>query len=333
MTAAISDHARRVRPRVSVIIPSRNEMSRWPAVLAGLRAQTLRPDEVVVADGMSTDGSREWLDLVADVDPSFVVVDNPARIVPAALNVALNRATGEIVARMDTHADYDPEYLERVVDVLIDHPEVGGVGGAMRTAGAGTWGAAIAAVLRRPLGLGGARHRVGGAAGRVVHVFSGCYRRSALLAVGGWDERLRANEDFEADVRVAASGPEIWLEPAARATWYVRRDPAALATQMWRYGYYKALTLTMHPRSLQVRQLAPPALVAGLVIGAALRPRLAAGAAAGYLAVAATLGARAARADGASALRGAVVPPVVHLSWGAGLLAGLAHFVGNRRTT
>jgi succinoglycan biosynthesis protein ExoA len=313
-------------PRVTVIIPARNEMGRWPQVIEYLRAQTRAPDEIVVADGSSTDGSREWLDDLASRDRSLTVVDNPARIVPAALNVALAHATGDIVARMDTHADYAPDYLETVVDFLVSHPEVAGVGGAMETKGVGPWGQAIAATLRRPFGLGGARHRIGGSAGPIPHVFSGCYRRDALLAAGGWDERLRANEDFEADVRIAATGKAVWLEPAAHSIWYTRESPGALMKQMWRYGFYKGLTLHLHPASLQVRQLAPPALVGALLLGPLVNVRATAALGAAYGAAAATLGARAARADGASPVRGAAIPAIVHLSWGSGLIAGLLRF-------
>lgn len=318
--------------RLSVIIPSRDERHRLEGVLAMLERQTLQPDEVVLADGMSTDGSREFLAEAARTRPWLRVVDNPDRIVPAALNVALAASRGEVVARMDTHAEYAPDYLEQVVRTLDAHPEVGGVGGMMETRGRGPWGRAIAATLSRPFGLGGARHRVGGAPGPIPHVFSGCYRRQVLEAAGGWDERLRANEDFEADVRVGEGGTPLWLSPDARSTWFVRETVPALSTQMWRYGYYKGLTLHLHPESLQRRQLAPPAVVVGLAGLLAVRPRAGAVASVAYLGAAGLLGARAAREDGADAWRGAVVPPVVHLSWGSGLLCGLARFARARGT-
>jgi hypothetical protein len=104
-----------------------------------------------------------------------------------------------------------------------------------------------------------------------------------------------------------------------------------LARQMWRYGHYKALTLRLHPGSLKVRQLAPPVLVAGLAALLVAWPQTGAAALFGYLAAAGAAGAAAARADGNSAARGALVPPVVHLSWGAGLLAGLVRFAGRQR--
>jgi hypothetical protein len=167
---------------------------------------------------------------------------------------------------------------------------------------------------------------VGGEAGPIPHVFSGCYRADALRGVQGWDVRFHANEDFEADTRIREGGGVLWLAPNARSIWFVRETPRALAIQMWRYGYYKALTLKLHPESLKARQLAPPALVAGLVAGSVLRPRATALAAAGYAVASASLGASAARKDGASVLRGAVVPAVVHLSWGGGLLSGMINF-------
>ncbi len=308
---------------IDVIVPLRDEVGRIPDFLAMVGGQTLRPRRIIVADGMSTDGSRELLEKAQAQWPDLMVIDNHQRIVPAALNQALSRVESDIVARMDTHADYAPGYLAAVADVLRQRPDVVGVGGLMETAGRGHWGRAIASTLRRRIGLGGARHRVGGTAGPIDHVFSGCYRTSALRAIGGWDERFVANEDFEADARLREGGGLLWLTPDARSTWYVRESPPRLARQMWRYGRFKALTLSLHPGSLRLRQLAPPCLVLGLVGTLALRRSTGIALAGAYLVVAGGAGAHAARADGASALRGAAVPPLVHLSWGAGMLSGL----------
>lgn len=280
------------RLSLSIIIPCRNEAKNLPRLLSSLLRQKDHFDEVIVADGMSTDGTRELLAAAATEHAWLRVVDNPDKIVPTALNVALESATGELVARMDTHADYDDGYLGELNDYLRRTPHLAGVGGGMHTAGRGPWGRAIAATLSRSFGLGGARHRVGGASGPIAHIFSGCYRREVLVEVGGWDPRLHANEDFEADIRIAKRGGVVHLDADATTTWYVRESLPALAKQMWRYGYYKGLTLHLHPESLKVRQMAPLSLVVGLLGGFALKPRRTAGVLMIYLGAAGFLGAR-----------------------------------------
>ncbi len=310
-------------PSVSVVVPVRNERHRIPELLAAIEAQTLRPIEVLVADGCSDDGTLEWLRDAARRHPWLRVVENPARVIPSGLNLAIAQARGEVVARMDAHAYYAPDYLRQLATVLAGHPEVVGAGGAMTTDGRGAWGRAIAAVLRRRIGLGGARHRTGGGGGPIEHVFSGAYRRQALIAIGGYDPTLHANEDFEVDHRLRQAGGTIWLEPRARVTWYTRESATALARQMWRYGFFKARTLRLHPRSLRPRQLAPPALVLCLTALTIGRPRLGIVTWLCYLGTAVGLGALAGRADRASPLRAGLATPTVHLCWGLGLLVGL----------
>lgn len=327
-SAYSSDPGRSQLPRVSVIIPVRNERARIEGVLAGVEAQTWPPTEVVVADGASTDGTRQWLDDAALTRPWLIVIDNPDKVIPAALNRCLRVCSGDVVARMDAHADYEPDYLERVVGRLESQPEAQGVGGAMRTVGRGPWGEAIAALLRRPWGLGGAPHRVGGSAGPVDHVFCTAYRLEAVVKVGGWDSELLANEDAELDYRIGRAVGPIWLEPAARSEWTTRSTVGALARQMWRYGFFRARTVHLHPGSLRWRHLVPVALTVGLAGLLLTRPRRGLVVVAGYLAVDGAVGAATSGADGASAWRGAVALPVVHLSWGGGMTVGLVRHLG-----
>jgi succinoglycan biosynthesis protein ExoA len=313
----------REAPEVTVVVPARDEREALPALIDAIERQTQQPVAVIVADGMSRDGTRAWLEQAQGSRPWLRVLDNPERQISTGLNRAIAAARSPVVVRMDAHATYAPDYLERVCRVFAERPEVVAVGGAMRSVGRGAWGRAIASVLRRPFALGGARHRVGGAGGPVDHVFSPAYRRQAVLDAGGFDPALLANEDFELDCRLRKRGGVVWLEDSAACRWQVRESPRALARQMWRYGFYKSRTLRRHPDSLRLRQLAPPALVTGLAVTAVLDRRRAAAAAGAYLLTAGGLGARAAQADGTSAWRAATAVPVVHLSWGSGLLAGL----------
>lgn len=312
-----------VPPTISVVVPVHNERQHLSDLMAAIEAQTLRPMEVLFADGRSNDGTLEWLQEAAKDRPWLRVVENPDRCIPTGLNRAIALARGDIVARMDAHAHYTADYLRQIAMVLATRPEVVGVGGAMATRGRGPWGQAIAAVLRRRLGLGGARHRVGGAGGPIEHVFSGAYRRQALLGIGGFDPAFHANEDFEIDYRLRQAGGTIWLEPRAQSVWYTRETVPALAAQMCRYGFFKARTLRLHPRSMRPRQLAPPTLVLGLAALTVARPGIGVAGWLAYLTSAIGMGAWAGRAEQASAWRAGVVTPVIHLSWGFGLLVGL----------
>ena len=316
------------KPSVAVIIPVRNERDRLPGLLQCIEAQTVQPDEVIVADGASTDGSRAWLVEATSTRPWLRWVDNPDIVIPAALNRAVATTTADIVARMDAHAEYAPDYLERIVEVLAAHPEVAGAGGAMQTHGDGRWGRAIATVLRSRWGLGGAPHRVGGTAGPVDHVFCSAYRRNAVVSVGGWDSRLLANEDAELDYRIGTMVGPVWLEPKARSTWATRTSPFALARQMWRYGFYRARTVHLHPASLKPRHLVPVALVAGLSIACIARPKWGARALALYFSVAWSGAAIAGHRSGASAWRAGLALPIVHFAWGSGMLVGLVRHRG-----
>ncbi|MEJ2888003.1 glycosyltransferase family 2 protein [Actinomycetospora aeridis] len=307
---------------ISVIVPCRDELPRLPAFLAGIERQSLRPVEVVVADGASTDGTRAWWEQAAASRDWLVVVDNPGRTIPRALNLALAHASGELVARMDLHAAYAPDYLAEVSAPLLADEQVVGCGGAMESTGEGPTGRAVAAVMRRPIGMGGAAHRVGAPGGPVDHVFSGCYRRAALLAAGGFDEGLSANEDVEMDVRLRLAGGRIWLAPDARTSWSVPERLGRLASKMFRYGRCKAGTARRHPGSLRARQLAPPALIAVLVGLGVVKPAAAVGVLAAYVGATGVAAAAAAREDGAPVWRAVPVPAVVHLSWGSGLIVG-----------
>jgi succinoglycan biosynthesis protein ExoA len=308
---------------VSIVIPARNERHALPALIESIERQTVVPVEVVIADGMSTDGTRSWIAEAQLTRPWLKMVDNPKQIVPAAMNAAIAAASGDLVCRMDAHATFADNYVEVIKRVFEEHPEVVAAGGGMESKGRTEWGNAIASVLSRPFGLGGASHRVGGSSGPVDHTFSPTYRRDAIVAIGGFDERFHANEDFEVDRRLQVNGGVVWLESSTSSVWYVRDTPKMLAIQMYRYGFYKALTLWLHPGSIRSRQLAPPGVIVVLLALLTEKPKWGAAATVSYLGAAGALGARAARADGTAPLKAAVVTPLVHLSWGAGLLVGL----------
>lgn len=262
-------------PLVSVIVPCYNEQSTIHLLLDALYAQThpRAEMEVIIADGLSTDHTRERiLDFqTAHPDLSVRIIDNPQRIIPAALNRAIDAARGEIIVRLDAHAMPRPDYLARCVTALQQGlgENIGGVWD-ISPGGKGRWAKAIATAAAVPLGVGDARYRYTSHAQAVDTVPFGAFRHALVEKIGPFDESLLTNEDYEFNTRVREAGGIVWLDPAIRSTYFARPTLAALARQYWRYGYWKARMLRRYPQTLRWRQALPPAFVLSLLLLAIL---------------------------------------------------------------
>ena len=263
--------------KVSIIIPCYNEEETIAKTLAGLCGQTfpVKNMEVIIADGFSTDQTRAEIAGFSRSHPEIlvIVVDNPRRTIPSGLNIALRQATGQYIIRMDAHSVPSDDYVTRCVADLESNlgTNVGGLWKILP--GSSSWIArSIARAAATPLGVGDAGYRLGAASGPVDTVPFGAFRRSELLALGGYDENLLANEDYELNTRIRQNGGTVWLDAQIQCAYYARSSVKALAIQYWRYGFWKAQMVRRYPRSLRWRQALPPVFVAGLVALMLLAP-------------------------------------------------------------
>ena len=256
------------RPRFSVLVPVLNE-KRWIVEsLAAMRAQDVDGGlEIIVADGGSTDGTREVLRAIAAEDPRVRVFANPRRISPSGMNVCLREARGEYVVSMDAHAIYPTDYVSRGVDRL-ELGDTSWVSGLAIPVSVGGTSGAVALALSSRLGQGWSRKWTALDTDEVeldTGVFAGVWRREALLELGGWDERWPQNYDGELAARFIARGVRLVCLRAMGA-FYVPRDTIpGLWKQYLRYGYYRAQTAWRHPRSMRRSNGLPPALVAAML--------------------------------------------------------------------
>jgi glycosyltransferase involved in cell wall biosynthesis len=224
--------------------------------------------DVVIADGLSQDGTRDSIGAFQKAHPDLIVriVDNPRRTIPSGLNLACAAAQGEMFIRLDAHSIPISEYVERCVADLGNGSGnvVGGVW-FIRPGGAGPIADGIAEAASNPLGVGDAMYRTKAKAGSVDTVPFGAFRRSLYEKMRGFDERLLTNEDYEFNTRVRREGGVVWLDPNIRSTYIARSSLPALARQYWRYGYWKLKMLQRHPGSIRWRQALPPVFVTSLV--------------------------------------------------------------------
>lgn len=256
---------------VTVAIPVRNEEATIERCLESVLTQTHRNLQVIVVDGESTDDTQGVVKRIMADDPRVELLVNPRRIVPSSLNLALEAARGEWWVRNDGHSTLPPDYVERAVAHLRTR-RWGGVGGRKDAVAHTDEGRAVAAALGSPFGVGNSTYHHGTTMQVVDHIPFGTYPVDVLRELGGWDEDMVTNQDYEFDYRVRASGRELLFDPEMRIDWQCPQSIRGFWRQYRRYGRGKVNTLVRHPESGAVRHYVAPVLVAGLVKGALLLP-------------------------------------------------------------
>jgi succinoglycan biosynthesis protein ExoA len=223
--------------------------------------------EVIIADGRSTDKTREVIDefRLAHQDLVIKVVENDKQNIPAGLNRAVEASRGEYILRLDAHSLPYPDYVERCIQALINSKgdNVGGMW-EIRPGSDGWIAASIAFAASHPFGIGDARYRLGGKAQYVETVPFGSFHRTLFERIGPFNEELLTNEDYEFNVRIKNSGGKIWFDPTIRTQYFARKTLGELFKQYWRYGYWKGRMIRKYPQTMRLRQFLPPVFVLSL---------------------------------------------------------------------
>ncbi|OGO47014.1 MAG: hypothetical protein A2W34_08460 [Chloroflexi bacterium RBG_16_64_32] len=339
-----------MKPQVSVIVPCYNEAATIGLLLEALARQDCGRDlmEVLLSDGMSQDATRQVATQIAARYEDFTlrIIDNPVRSIPAALNRAIAAARGEVLIRLDAHSIPAEDYVRRCLETLRS-TGAANVGGQweIRPSAPGAVGRSVVEAGSHPMGAGDARYRTGGEAGPVETVPFGAFPRPWLEAVGGYDETLLANEDYELNLRLRRAGGVVWFDPRIRSVYFARPTFRALGHQYFRYGFWKGRMLLRYPESLRWRQAIAPILVllsavlAGLSIWLPLARLLLALEWGTYAAALFISGVeRAIRRRDVHLLWGLPAALVtIHWTWGAGfwwgILTGLARSARDRQSS
>ncbi|MEA2023393.1 MAG: glycosyltransferase family 2 protein [Actinomycetota bacterium] len=312
-------------PAVTAVMPARNEERTIAAAIESLLAQAYEGSlDIVVAVAPSTDRTLEIVTDMATGTERVTVVENPVGTTPAGLNAAIAAATGEVIVRCDAHAEIPDGYVAAAVHALQETGAVN-VGGVQNAVGIGLMQRAIAAAMSSPFGVGDARFHMGGEAGFVDTVYLGVFRRDALDAVGGYDETLIRNQDYELNYRLREAGGGVYFDPSLRVMYRPRSSLGGLWKQYFEYGRWKRVVMRRHPGSARWRQFIAPAFVVGLGLSglaAVTSHRKLAAIVPGSYAVAtitATIVELSRNEDRAALLLPAVFP-TMHVAWGCGVL-------------
>jgi succinoglycan biosynthesis protein ExoA len=322
-----------VLPYVTVVMPTRNEARSIATSLAAVLSQDYPSDrlEVIVADGMSDDRTTDVIDTVVEAAgrdaPRVTVIENPGRIVATGLNAAIANARGDVIVRVDGHCEVQTDHVTTCVR-LLEETGADNVGGITVAAGTGVLQRAIALGTSSPFGVGNARFRYAAQPGWVDTVFPGAWRREIFERIGGFDEELLRNQDDEFNLRLVQAGGRIWLDPNMNVRYEPRHSLGALWRQYFDYGFHKVRVMQKRRGLASPRHAAPPTFVASIMLAAASailtrRPKLLLCIGAPYACASLVASVRAGRSDQAALPLLPVVFATLHLSYGAGFLAGL----------
>lgn len=247
---------------VSVVVACRNEKEAIRPFLDSLLSQEMQNIswEIIIADGMSDDGTWEILQACAATSTRLRVISNPGRIVSTGLNAAIRAASGNIIIRLDAHTIYAADYCRRCVEEL-ERTNAENVGGPARTQTEGVRSRAVAAAYHSPFSTGGGRFHNVDYEGWVDTVPYGCWRKETLERIGLFDEALVRNQDDELNLRLVRAGGRIWQSPSIKSWYSPRSSLKALFRQYFQYGFWKVAVIRKHSIPASWRHLAPIAFV------------------------------------------------------------------------
>lgn len=318
---------------VTIVAACRNEIAHIRAFLDSLARldRTGLALDVIIADGMSTDGTRPVLDEFARESAWCRIIDNPAQIVSTGLNAAIRLSNAEFIVRMDAHTFYEPDYVIRSLAVL-QSSSAANAGGPQRSRAHSYRQRAIHAGFHSPFASGGAHFRDDQYRGPVDTVPYGCWRRDFLLSIGLFDETLVRNQDDELNLRIRLAGGLVWQDPSI-VSWYSPRSTlTGLFRQYCQFGFWRVAVLRRHPGHGSARHFVPAAtLLAALCLLLFARPVLLVFAAI-YLLFSLAASLRAAACDGWDLLP--ILPitfATYQFAYAMGFLSGLVYWTVSKR--
>ena len=260
--------------KVSVVCPIYNEERYIGKFIDSVLAQDYPSDklEILLIDGMSTDGTRNLINRYAVENDNIIFADNPEKVVPNALNKGIRLSDGDVIVRLDAHCTYPVNYISRLVSQL-DSLDADNVGGVWNTLPAKNTAEciAIAVASSHPFGVGASVHKIGSDRVRKVDTVPfGCYRRSVFERIGFFDEELVRNQDDEFNARLIKNGGSIYIIPDVIIDYTARESMGKMRKMYYQYGLFKPLVNKKIGLPASMRQFIPVIFVIGLVLGAVL---------------------------------------------------------------
>ena len=313
------------QPTVSVIIPVRDNGKHLRASVDSVLNQTYTDvEEIILGVAPSTDDTEKISKELEITNPRIKVVPNPSGKTASALNTAASLASGDFLVRVDAQSELEESYIQEAIQT-IKRTGAANVGGIQKAEGSSRVERSIAIGMTSRFGVGNSKFHYGGKEGPTDTVYLGVYEKKAFRELGGFNETLIRNQDYELNIRIRESGRLVWFNPNLVVRYKPRPSLRALFRQYFQYGQWKRAVLKLHPTSIKIRQVIPPALIIGIILGITLAASFSLWGLlvpSCYLVCVLTASLIQKSSRGVEKVILMLVFPTMHIAWGLGFLIG-----------
>ncbi len=306
---------------ISVICPVYNEEKYIEDILKFFIAAKPDNKELLVIDGGSADKTKDIIKEYLNKYKNIFLLDNPNRYVSFALNIGIQKSSGNFIIRIDAHTKYSDDYFEKIIETF-SCVEADIVGGPYLTIYKNDFQKAAALAISSSFGIGNSKAHKVNYKGYVDSVPYGAYKRELFNEIGNFDERFVRNQDDEFNYRANSLGKKVYLNPEIKLWYYPRSSFKKLVSQYFQYGLYKPLVLSKIKSGIKFRHIIPALFL--LYLLSFLLPAFPLWLITPLLIYLLLLFAFSIRGDKLKIkFLLLLIFPLIHISYGAGFLAGL----------
>ena len=227
---------------VSMIIVALNASAHIERALTSLVSQGIdaKNYEILYVDSMSSDGTDQIAQKYIERNVlNFKILKNAQGSLSSGWNIAIDAASGDYVIRIDAHSALEKDYVEKACTYLKKDAKTMGVGGIVKNISSTRIGQYISIILSNPLGVGPSKFRVGIKNSEFTDtIVYGVYKRSIFAEVGPFDENMKRNQDLKFHRGITQSGFKLLTVNELQATYYTRDTLSSFLKQAAKNGFW-----------------------------------------------------------------------------------------------
>lgn len=256
---------------VSFIVIAYNAGDKLTSLLEDLKKQSYNHKniELILVDSSSTDNTKDIMNNFKNSDNDFMnikVLDNPKKVLPSGWNVALKKAVGDVILRVDAHSSLPVDFIEKNVKHIDEGEKIVGGHRISIIDNNNKWQRVLLTAEKSLFGSGIAAYRRSENTKYVKTLAHAAYSKEVFDSVGEYNEKLFRTEDNEMHYRMKEKGYKFYFNPDIVSYHHARNEFGKMCKQKYLNGYWIGLTMGVCPKCFSIYHLVPFTFVLSLII-------------------------------------------------------------------